>query len=169
VPLTEENLRRGLEDASVVVIGNVAAGPSADETLVVPERYFKGTAEARSFVLRGSSGSGCPWIGVEHGTRLLLVLESEGNQLAWPDSSRVFLLEDGRATNAADSTWSLPEEELESRIQDLTGQDSIPVESGQEGETIDWVGTVLPVAVALIIVFGIGLAMMRVWHRIDPT
>ena len=168
-PLTEENLREGVEAAAVIVVGTIAEGPGDDSLLVVPERYFKGTAEARSFILRGVTTGPCPKAGIDPGTRLLLILENTGNQLAWPDASRVFVLADGRARNAADSDWDRSETELEARLHDLTGQDSVPVELGEEGEQIDWIGTVLPVTGALLIVFSIGLVLMRVWHRIDPT
>jgi len=40
---------------------------------------------------------------------------------------------------------------------------------GEEGAAIDWIGTVLPVSAALLVVFAIGLLLMRTWHRIDPS
>jgi hypothetical protein len=63
----------------------------------------------------------------------------------------------------------LAEEELSERIRALTGQSSVPADPGDDGSTIDWTRTVLPLSVALGLVFVIGLAMMRVWHRIDPS
>jgi hypothetical protein len=137
VPLTKANLREGVEDAAVIVVGTVGEGPSEGTVVVVPERYFKGAAESRSFVLRQTvAGSACDAAAIDAGTRVLLVLGSRNNQLDWPDASRVFLLDAGDATNAADPAWRSTEEDLEQ---------------------------------ALLIVFAIGLVMMRVWHRIDPS
>jgi hypothetical protein len=91
------------------------------------------------------------------------------NRLAWPDASRAFLLDREVASNAATPPWVVPEHELAGRIQDLTGQASVPVQSTDEGRHIDWWGTVVPVGSALIVVFAIGLLLMRTWHRIDPS
>ncbi len=103
------------------------------------------------------------------GSRMLLLLGSRDDQLAWPDASRAFVLADGMATSGGPNGWQVAEPALEQDIQDLTGQASVPVEAGDEGEQIDWLGTVLPVTVALLIVFAIGLVLMRTWHRIDPS
>ncbi len=168
--LTESTLRQGVEQAAVVVVATVAEGPDEGSVVVVPERYYKGTAESRSFLLRlASADPACQPAALPGDSRMLLILGSKDDQLAWPDASRAFLLQGGTATSGGDDGWQLPEADLEQDIQDLTGQASIPVEAGDDGEQIDWLRTVLPVSAALVVVFAIGLVMMRTWHRIDPS
>jgi hypothetical protein len=162
-------LRMATEAASVIVLAEVGAGSTEQEVILRPEVYFKGAAEGREFLLVRSDGGECPEAQLVPGTSVLAFLESPQSGLAWPDRSRVFLLESGIATNGASPPWSLAEEELSERIRALTGQSSVPADPGDDGSTIDWTGTVLPLSVALGLVFVIGLAMMRVWHRIDPS
>jgi hypothetical protein len=168
--LTDASLRAGVDAAVLIVIAGVAPGTGADNVVLTPETYFKGAAEGRPFVLeRGDAAGDCPPATLLPGTRVLLFLESVENRLAWPDSTRAFVLEGGAASNAATPSWVAQERELSERIQDLTGQASVPVQSAGEGRQIDWWGTVVPVGSALVVVFAVGLLLMRTWHRIDPS
>ncbi len=51
----------------------------------------------------------------------------------------------------------------------MTAQYGVTAVDKDEGAGINWSDTVLPLCVVLVVVFGIGLVMMRVWHRIDPS
>jgi hypothetical protein len=167
--LESDSLREATESASVILVANVVAAPNADNVVLRPETYFKGAADGREFVLTRTGGGECPDAKFSPGDRILMLLSNNHNQLAWPDESRAFVLDSGTATNAGLERWSLSEDELSDRIRALTGQASVPAVPGDDGPTVDWVGTVLPLTAALLVVFAIGLAMMRVWHRIDPS
>jgi hypothetical protein len=45
----------------------------------------------------------------------------------------------------------------------------VPAANQSEGASLDWVRVVLPTTIVVLIVFGIGLVLMRTWHRIDPS
>jgi hypothetical protein len=61
------------------------------------------------------------------------------------------------------------EVEVVSSIRAITGQYAVPAATEAEGAGIDWGNTVLPLGLVLLVIFGIGLVLMRVWHRIDPS
>ncbi|MDZ7727312.1 MAG: hypothetical protein U5Q44_03460 [Dehalococcoidia bacterium] len=60
-------------------------------------------------------------------------------------------------------------DELVDDIRAVTGQSSEPATEDAEGADIDWIGTVVPVTAGVVIVLGIGLVLMKEWHRIDPS
>jgi hypothetical protein len=167
--LTDASLSESVDAAALIVIAGVAPGTADENVVLRPEAYFKGAAEGQPFVVERGDAGDCPPAALLPGTRVLLFLDSVGNRLAWPDTSRAFVLHDGVASNAATPAWVVQELELTERIQDLTGQASVPVESADEGRQVDWWGTVVPVGSALVVVFAIGLLLMRTWHRIDPS
>jgi hypothetical protein len=76
------------------------------------------------------------------------------------------LLKDGRAIN---SGGSYLESELIAQVRSVTNRYAVPAASPSEGEGIDWGKTVVPLSIALGAVFIIGLFLMGIWHRIDPT
>jgi hypothetical protein len=56
-----------------------------------------------------------------------------------------------------------------SLVRGITEQYAVPAASAGDGAGIDWWKTVLPVGVATLALFGVGLYLMRIWHRIDPS
>lgn len=106
---------------------------------------------------------------LSEGQRVVAFLGATGGVLDWPSAGRVFWLTDGVATNGGGSPQTLAETDLIARIRALTGQYAVPAASEDDGAGIDWSHTIVPMGVVLLIVFGIGLVLMRVWHRIDPT
>ena len=63
----------------------------------------------------------------------------------------------------------MAEAELVSRIRALTNQYTVPAAAESESAGIDWGRTVVPVGFAVLALFGVGLVLMRIWHRIDPS
>jgi hypothetical protein len=61
------------------------------------------------------------------------------------------------------------EADLVEEIRGITGQYAVPPQSESEGQGIDWWKTVLPVGGAVLGIFVVGLFLMRIWHRIDPS
>lgn len=86
-----------------------------------------------------------------------------------PDTrlTKAYLLRD--AETDTDSQTAPSELEVVQEIRALTGQYAVPAATQDDGAGIDWSHTIVPMGVVLLIVFGIGLVLMRVWHRIDPT
>ena len=93
-------------------------------------------------------------------------LRSANGQPQWPGAAQVFWLIDGRASGLG---GNVSESDLVQKVRAITGQYAVPAASQSEGAGIDWRNTVLPLSVALAFVFAIGLVLMRVWHRIDPS
>jgi len=81
--------------------------------------------------------------------------------------TKAYLLRDPQTETGG----KVPASELDvvQKIRALTGQYAVPAASEDDGAGIDWSHTIVPMGVVLLIVFGIGLVLMRVWHRIDPT
>ena len=98
-----------------------------------------------------------------------MFLEVRSGLVQWPAAGRTFQLEEGRALRYDGEQLNLTEGEFVQDIRDLTGQYAVPAATDSEGEGIEWGGTVAPVAGVLLVVFAIGLVLMRIWHRIDPS
>jgi hypothetical protein len=81
--------------------------------------------------------------------------------------AQTYVLRDGRAQRGDQP--AVPEVQLVSEVREVTGQYIVIATSQDEGAGIDWGNTVVPLGVALAVIFGIGLVLMRVWHRIDPS
>jgi hypothetical protein len=175
-PHTEVTFRTMIDSASVVVIGRVVAidGENRDdeqEAHIRPEAFLKGPSTGGDLRFRRSGmAMPCEYAEFQEGDRLLLVAQGRTEPFGWPPPLGAYRLEDGHAfnLNPADDRRST-EVELVSRIRGITGQYAVPADSTQEGASIDWRGTVLPVGAALLVIFGISLALMRLWHRIDPS
>ena len=131
---------------------------------------MKGPASGSPILLRSpNSVSSCPRAELADGSRILAILRAGDRDLDWPWAWDVYLLKDGLATNAGANPVSLPEADLIRSIRDVTGQFAVPAKTADEGASIDWVGTVVPMTAALLVVFAISLVLMRAWHRIDPS
>lgn len=159
-----------LADLDLVVIAQVEEA-DADSATIHPEVYLKGAATGASVSLERPTDAppGCTLATIASGTRVLLILKAEGGAYLWPAAEEAYTLIDGEATRGEPLSDSVPEDDLVDDIRSVTGQEAIAAEGDADGASIEWLGTVLPVTVALILVLGIGLVMMREWHRIDPS
>lgn len=156
--------------ADVIVIGSVrTAGP--DSSTVAPEAFLRGPTRPDTLTLtKPARDPECPLAELTAGSRVLLLLNTSSDAYGWPDASLAYVLKDGHATLAsrqiADDRL---EAELISDIRSQTNLYAVPASNTGDAAGIDWVKTVVPVTVALLVVFGIGLVLMRTWHRIDPS
>jgi hypothetical protein len=158
--------------SELIVVAEVRdAGES--QAVLAPEAYLKGPAQAAAIPVRKAADEArreCPYAELEGGRRVLAFIQEREGSLGWPDALFVFNLDDGDAENQVGGTAALvSEDQLVGEIRDITEQYAVPAQSADEEQGIEWGSTVLPVAVALGIVFVIGLFLMRIWHRIDPS
>ncbi|MEP7215356.1 MAG: hypothetical protein ABI782_03835 [Anaerolineaceae bacterium] len=164
-----EALSEAVLGSDLVVIGVVREENGGGLVRIEPQAYLKGAAsnDAIRLVPRSDqNSSSCELARLVEGTRLMAFLQSSNGQMVWPGAAQVFSLSEGRASG---SGGNLTESELVEKVRSITHQYAVPAASESEGAGIDWRQTVLPLSVALVIVFGLGLVLMRVWHRIDPT
>ena len=154
-----------VELSEVIVIGEAV---SADPSLLVlrPEAFLKGPVSADDISLDGDPNGMCPQAAIGAGERVLVYI-AHASDPTYPLMNEAYVLKDGYAyMEGADP---LPEVEVVSSIRAVTGQYAVPAATEEEGAGIDWGNTLLPMGLVLLIVFGIGLVLMRVWHRIDPS
>ena len=162
-----EALPQAVLAVEVVVIGIVRKANGG--TLIEPQVYLKGAASSTSIPLvprPETRTSSCEMAKLDEGQRVMAFLRSTGGQVELPGVNQVFWFSDGRATGPG---GNLPESELVAKVRAVTNQYAVPAASQSEGAGIDWGKTVLPLSAALGVVFVIGLVLMRVWHRIDPS
>lgn len=142
---------------------------SGESATIAPEAYLKGPTSSGTVLLRIETlPSECEPAELRVGERVLLLLRSNQGDVHWPSPEQLWVLRGGEAT-LQDSGESISEGELVSAIRDVTGQYSVPVASEAEAPGIDWIRTVLWVGGVVLVVFAIGLVLMKEWHRIDPT
>ena len=162
------DLRFSLADFDAVVVGEVAE--RADGAAILPEAWLKGAASAEAAALAAGGGNGCPLAAMPPaGTRVLAALRRAGTGYEPPLASALFVIADGVAVNGASPPERLPEAGLTARIRAVTGQYAVPAATPAEGASLDWARVVAPVAGATLAILAVALALMRVWHRIDPT
>ena len=149
----------------MIVIGEAI---SAEASLLVlrPEAFLKGPVSADDMNLEGQPEGMCPQAAIAEGERVLVYIAS-ANEPAYPLTNEAYVLKDGYAY--MEGAEPLSEVEVVSSIRAVTGQYAVPAATEEEGAGIDWGNTLLPMGLVLLIVFGIGLVLMRVWHRIDPS
>ena len=164
-----------LDAASIVVIGTVTTVDSESADLK-PEAFLKGPTSAAQLVIGGPVIIGCYRVALHSGDRVLLTLSSDKGVLGWPlaDGVGSYLLQDGRAVslntfNKQTAANAPTEAAVVDHIRGITGQYAIPATSNSQGASLDWLKVVLPVALVTLAIFGIGLYLMKIWHRIDPT
>jgi hypothetical protein len=156
--------------ADVIVVGSVLA-VDPDRATVAPEAFLRGPARPDALILKQPPRTPeCPLAMLAAGDRVVLLLNAADGGYAWPDASLAYVLKDGIARIASDQ---LSDDHLESQlVSDIRSQTNlyaVPAEGPDDGASIDWMKTVIPVTAALVVVFGIGLLLMRTWHRIDPS
>ncbi len=157
-----------IQDSPVIVLGAIEdVGGSLQ---LRPEAFLKGPARLEPLLLlRPGQQPECPLAKLSAGDRVMLFLAPSGTGFAWPDAAYAFVLEDGHARLTGDVADDRAEAQLVAEVRAVTNLYAVPAKDTSEAEGIDWMKTVLPVAGALALVFGIGLLFMRTWHRIDPT
>ncbi|GAB4331166.1 MAG: hypothetical protein Kow0010_16330 [Dehalococcoidia bacterium] len=163
-----DDLQASVAGADVIVIGTVE-GVDGQTATLRPHAFLKGPVSAAAIVLGRREASDCPQAVLVPGERALVVLSGPAGARAWPGPSQLFTLADGWASNQDEPPAVAAEAELVERIRSVTGQYAVPAADEGEGASIGWVSTVLPVGLALVLLFGVGLVLMRIWHRIDPT
>ncbi|PFG74736.1 hypothetical protein A9A59_1977 [Tepidiforma thermophila] len=155
--------------ANVIVLGKVVR--VADGPQIVPEAFLKGTVTRQAVHLPAEPRdlADCAPAELPAEARVLAFLAVADGTPAWPGSGAVFILQDGQAARVDGKTQTMSERELVERIRALTGQLAAPPAEDESAAGIDWTGTIVPVGGLLLGVFAIGLVLMRVWHRIDPS
>jgi hypothetical protein len=155
--------------ASVVVLG-IVSGPDdvaggGRSFSLRPEVFLKGAATARPQVFTlTAQDSGCEVARLEHGARALVFAHGSNPFLG------VFVEHpDGWRSAHPALSVSYTEAQLLDRIRAVTGQLAIPATETGDGAGIDWLTTVLPIGGVLLGLMAVGLVLMRIWHRIDPS
>ena len=155
--------------AGLIVLGMVTTS-SVTSARIAPTAYLKGPAQAGEVeVRRPERESECPLAELQPGTRVVAFLQLSSGIVVWPDATQVYDLKGGQAMSGDPSNDVKPESELLQEIRTVTNQYAVPAANQDDGASLGWVKTVIPVSVALLVVFGIGLVLMRTWHRIDPS
>lgn len=164
-----ETLAQSILQTDLIVIGIVHEEHGGGLASIEPQVYLKGAASSSAIQLvprTDSASASCERARLEEGARIMAFLRSANGQPQWPGAAQVFWLIDGRASGLG---GNVSESDLVQKVRAITGQYAVPAASQSESAGIDWRNTVLPLSVALVIVFAIGLVLMRVWHRIDPS
>lgn len=168
-----ESLSQGLHEVDIVVVGAVRTENGSGMAHIEPEVYLKGAASAGPIspvYPAVDSRPPCELARLEDGERVIAFLTADRGGIEWPTAGRVYWLTDGRATGGGSRADAVVTEDgLVAQVRSITGQYVVPAADSSEGAGIDWGSTVLPIGAVLLVVFGIGLVLMRTWHRIDPS
>ena len=178
-PASDEELTARIRDADLVVLGDVIdavsePGVDRDTLRLRPIAFFKGNPSAALINVQVRLPGPClnPSVYFGPGARLLLIAQSVGGTVVFPEPERVYSIDKvlgvSLALNRGD-TVIVQDVELFTRIRTITGQMSVAAESKEEGAGIEWWKTIVPVLVALAFIGGAGFFLMRIWHRIDPS
>ena len=173
---TDEVFTTIIRGANLVLIGSVVSFES-DRTAtdlahvgLKPESFLKGSPSAANFEFLYGPPELCESFGPKRGERFLLVVSSVTSPPGWPFAGQVFRLESGNAVSSGKGDARiLKEADLVARIRSQTNQFSQPASSSGSGAAIDWGSTVLPIGAACAALLVVGLFLMRIWHRIDPS
>lgn len=161
-----DDLFASVEDVDVIVVGELVT--EAGAPAIAPEAYLKGPAIAEALPL-SDRPTDCDRAALPaEGARVLAALRREGGGFQWPVPAALFVIEEGVATNGGDAPVSLSEDDLVTRIREVSGQYAVLATDVSEGASIDWLRVVLPVTLAAIVILAIALVLLRIWHRIDP-
>ncbi|MFN0095637.1 MAG: hypothetical protein ACKVVT_12790 [Dehalococcoidia bacterium] len=149
---------------SVVVVGTVERADLDQGAVVRPEVFLKGPASSADFTF-APSASGCEPAPLQAGDRTIVFVS---NPSRWPNVAEAIVFRRGEKVGDG---WPevTTEEALIASVRHVTGQYVVPVPAAGQGAGIDWWKTVVPVGVALAIIMGVSLFLMRIWHRIDPS
>ncbi len=161
-----DDLFASAEDVDVIVVGELVT--EAGTPAIAPEAYLKGPAIAEALPLSDRPTECDRAVLPAEGARVLAALRHEGGAFQWPVPAALFVIHDGVATNGGEAPVSLSEDDLVTRIREVTGQYAVLATDESEGASIDWLRVVLPVTLAAIVILAIALVLLRIWHRIDP-
>lgn len=161
------NLSPAALAANVIVVGTVVVAPDGGPAVLRPEAFLRGSARRDDIALTTAGRADCALAKFTPGARVLAFLGGEDGMLWWPGPTQVWVLDGGQARSESGDTR--PEATLVNQIRALTGQYAVPAGGAGEGASLDWSGTVIPVGAALLVVLGLALVLMRLWHRIDPS
>lgn len=177
-PPTDQEFASLIRNASLIIVGTVT-GSGSDPAVtdrgwldVTPEAFLKGNPSASPIRFETGFPDPCadPTVATNRGARLLLLAAGEGGRIAWPAPRSIYALAGGQAQSKdKGDRRPIAEPDLVARIRAQTNQYSIPAVSKDDGSGIDWLRTVLPVGGAVVGLLLVGLLLMRVWHRIDPS
>ena len=137
----------------VIVAGRVEEASAG--TVIRPEYFLKGAAVRGPLALQRDGE--CPAAELIPGSRVLVGLMRVPGGFRWPSPDAVRVLPDDQAA----------EDALIAPLREVTGQQAYP--PAVEGQGFDWGGVGIPVIAALAALMAVGLYLMRLWHRIDPT
>jgi len=171
ISVTSDALTQGIEASGLIIVAKVHLESPEGPAVLEPEAILKGSVPSTNVeVPRPEGEAPCELAVLADGTRALLFLSVIDGRPEWPGASQVFDLEDGFAIQQEDLGFGRgPEVAMVNSVRSLTGQYVVPAADSSEGAGIDWGSTVLPIGAVLLVVFGIGLVLMRTWHRIDPS
>ena len=162
-----------MRSAGVIVIAEVTTvdDTAEDQSRVSlkPEAFLKGPPSAATLVLVKGLPVPCEARGPRAGQRILALLDGAAASPTWPSPERLFFFEGGQAISAIRGAPARGEADLVEQIRSQTNQFSRPAASDSDGAGIDWGSTVIPIAAACVGLMVVGLFLMRIWHRIDPS
>lgn len=171
ISVTSDGLTQAVEASGLILVAKVHRQSARGPVELEPEVILKGSVPGTNVVLAVHEGEApCPLATLTGGMRALLFLSVSDGRPEWPGASQVFDLRDGLAIQQEDHGFGEDAEFARvNSVRAITGQYVVPASNAAEGAGIDWGSTVLPIGAVLAVVFGIGLVLMRTWHRIDPS
>lgn len=171
ISVTSDGLTQAVEASGLILVAKVHRESPEGPAVLDPEVILKGSVPSTNVELPLPAGEApCELAVLADGTRALLFLSVVEGRAEWPGASQVFDLDDGFAIQQEDLGLGRgPEVARVNSVRSITGQYVVPAADSSEGAGIDWGSTVLPLGAVLLLVFGIGLLLMRTWHRIDPS
>jgi hypothetical protein len=171
ISVTSDGLTQAVEASGLILVAKVHRGSPEGPATLDPEVILKGSVPSTSVEVPVPAGDApCELAVLTNGARALLFLSVVEGRPEWPGASQVFDLQGGFAIQQEDlGLGNSPEVVRVDSIRSITGQYVVLATDAGEGAGIDWGSTVLPIGAVLLVVFGIGLLLMRTWHRIDPS
>lgn len=161
-----DDIRRSVEDVDIIVIGVMATKDFI--RVIEPEVYLRGSAMTRSLELI-EKPSTCSRADLpSDGVRVLVGLRQDSGGFQWPTGDALFVVEDGMARVGGVHPVSLTENELVTLIREVSGQYAVVATDASQGVSINWLGVILPVCLSAMVILGIALFLLRIWHRIEP-
>jgi hypothetical protein len=151
-------------ESELIVVGRVTE-VGADSFSIQPEAFLKGPVSGEALRFSGRDAQ-CPTAEVAAEDRVLVYV-GKADELSWPLINQVYEFREGRAYREGE--MERLEIQVISDIRRITGQYGVPAIDDDEGAGINWGDTLLPLGALLVVVFVIGLVLMRIWHRIDPS
>ena len=169
--MTSDGLTQAVEASGLILVAKVHRESPDAPAVLEPEAILKGSVPSTNVEVPVPEGDApCDLAVLADGTRALLFLSLIEGRPEWPGASQVFDFRDGLAVQQEDLGFGIgPAVARVNSVRSITGQYVVPAADASEGAGIDWASTILPLGAALLIIFGIGLVLMRIWHRIDPS